>query len=85
MIDELMVSNELQVAAQVARQAFGHLRELPEDSPGYQKALNRYLQSTIRYMSIVTALQARQHELLTEEVAELRARVDATPELRAVH
>jgi hypothetical protein len=85
MIDELMVSDELQVAAQVARQAFGHLREIPEDSPGYQKALNRYLQSTIRYMSIVTALQARQHELLTEEVAELRAQLAVRRESRRLH
>ena len=38
-----------------------------------QKALNAYLQSVIRYMSIVNVLQARQHELLTEEVADLKA------------
>jgi hypothetical protein len=31
-----------------------------------------YLHATVKHMSIVSVLQARQHELLTAEVAELR-------------
>ena len=72
-------------AAQGAKLAHERLKGVAEQSPEYQKALNTYLQSTIRYMSIVTLLQARQHELLTEEVAELRAKVDATLTTRALH
>ena len=47
--------------------------------------MNRYLQETIHYMSMVTLAQARQHELLTEEVAELRARLDALQTPRQLH
>jgi hypothetical protein len=36
-----------------------------------------YLHTTVKHMSIVSVLRARQHELLTAEVAELRKRLDA--------
>jgi hypothetical protein len=77
MIDERFVSVELETAAQVAKQAHARLAEVPEQSADYQKMLNEYLQSVIRYMSIVNVVQARQHELLTEEVAELKEKIDS--------
>jgi|GEM_PF-1853493 len=77
MIDERFVSTELEVAAEIAKQAHARLAGLPEQSADYQKVLNAYLQSVIRYMSMVNVVQARQHELLTEEVAELKEKVDA--------
>jgi hypothetical protein len=77
MVDERFVSAELETAAHAAKQAHARLAGLPEQSADYQKVLNAYLQSVIRYMSIVNVVQARQHELLTEEVAELKAKVDS--------
>ncbi|MDP2372548.1 hypothetical protein [Reyranella sp.] len=76
MIDERFVSTELETAAHAAKRAHALLAAMPEQSADYQRVLNAYLQSVIRYMSIVNVVQARQHELLTEEVAELRAKVD---------
>ena len=66
---------ELEAAAQIARDAHARLAEVPEQAADDQKALNAYLQSVIRYMPIVNVLQAQQHELLTEEVADLKAKV----------
>ena len=77
MIDERFVSSELETAANAAKQAHALLAGLPEHSADYQRVLNAYLRSVIRYMSIVNVVQARQHELLTEEVAELKEKVDA--------
>ena len=83
MVDEQLDSAELEAAAQMARDAHARLAGVPEQAPDYQKALNAYLQSIIRYMSIVNVFQARQHELLTEEVAALKARVDSVMPARA--
>ena len=77
MIDERFVSTELETAAKAAKQAHARLASLPEHSADYQKVLNAYLQSVIRYMSMVNVVQARQHELLTEEVAELKEKIDS--------
>lgn len=85
MVDEHLTTAELEAAAQSARDAHARLTEVPEQAADYQKALNAYLQSIIRYMSIVNVFQARQHELLTEEVAELKAKVEAVMPDRVVH
>ncbi len=85
MVDEQLTTAELEAAAQAARDAHARLAGVPEQSGDYQKALNAYLQSIIRYMSIVNVFQARQHELLTEEVAELKAKVEAVMPDRVVH
>lgn len=85
MVDEQLNSTELETAAQMARQAHARLAEVPEQAADYQKALNAYLQSIIRYMSIVGVFQARQHERLTEEVADLKAKVDQVLPGRAEH
>jgi hypothetical protein len=77
MIDERFVSTELETAAHAAKRAHALLAAVPAQSADYQRVLNAYLQSVIRYMSIVNVVQARQHELLTEEVAELKAKVDS--------
>ncbi len=76
MIDERFASTELEMAAYAAKQAHARLSGLPEKAADYQKVLNAYLQSVIHYMSIVTVVQAQQHELLTEDVADLKAKVD---------
>ena len=85
MIDEQLTGKELEAAAQSARDAHARLAGVPEKAADYQKALNAYLQSIIRYMSIVGVFQARQQELLTEEVAELKAKVEAVMPDRAGH
>jgi hypothetical protein len=85
MVDEQFLQDEMAATVKRATSAHARLRETPLDSPHYQAAMNSYLQETIHYMSIVTLAQARQHELLTEEVAELRARLDALQAPRQLH
>jgi hypothetical protein len=85
MVDEEFLYDKLAATVKRATSAHARLRETPPDSPHYQEAMNIYLQETIHYMSVVTLAQARQHEMLTEEVAELRARLAALQAPRQLH
>lgn len=72
-LDDEDMSEELSAAAVRAADAHRHLAETPADSAQYQAAMNAYLQATVLYMSIVSVAQARQYEVLSAEVMELRA------------
>jgi len=85
MADERFLQDEMAATVKRATSAHARLSETPLDSPGYQEAMNNYLRETIHYMSVVTLAQVRQHEMLTEEVAELRARLDALQAPRQLH
>ncbi len=85
MVEEPLTGADMEAAAQAARDAHARLAGMPEQAADYQKALNAYLQSIIRYMSIVNVFQARQHEQLTEEVAELKAMVETVMPDRVLH
>jgi len=47
------------------------------EAPEYQSTLIDYLQAMVHHLAALAVAQARQYEDLSEEVAELRARVDA--------
>jgi hypothetical protein len=77
MLDELRLLRELETARVALVAARDCLGRTPETSPDRDKAVLGYLHATVKHMSIVSVLQARQHELLTAEVADLRKRVEA--------
>ena len=78
MVDETRLMEELETARRALVGARDRLKQIGADQLGArQEAMVSYLHATVRHMSIVSVLQARQHELLTEEVAELRRRVRA--------
>jgi cation transport regulator ChaC len=47
------------------------------DSPDYLAARIEYLEATVHHLAVLAIAQSRQYEDLSEEVAELRARVNA--------
>jgi hypothetical protein len=47
------------------------------EAPEYQSTLIDYLQATVHHLAVLAVAQARQYEDIAEEVAELRARVNA--------
>ena len=74
-MNELELSRELAGAARRAVAARERLEEVPRGDAAYQAAMLDYLQATVLHLAIVSVAQARQHEQLTAEVDELRARL----------
>lgn len=78
-MDELQLTRELAGAARRAVAAREHLEEVPVGDAAYQAAKLDYLEATVLHLAIVSVAQARQHELLSAEVDELRARLEPPP------
>ena len=78
MVDQARLMEELEKARRELLGARDRLKLIGAEQLGArQEAMVAYLHATVRHMSIVSVLQARQHERLTEEVADLRRRVRA--------
>jgi hypothetical protein len=75
-MNELELSRELAGAARRAVAARERLEEVPQGDAAYQAAMLDYLQATVLHLAIVSVAQARQHEQLSAEVDELRARLE---------
>jgi len=51
------------------------LKTVPSDSPAFQREMVSYLHAVVSHMSIVSVVQARQHQDLSEEVDRLEGEV----------
>jgi len=51
------------------------LKTVPSDSPEFQREMVTYLHAVVSHMSIVSVVQARQHQELSEEVDRLDVEV----------
>lgn len=71
-MNDVQLSEELEVAARQAVAARARVDGMPAGSTAYQAALIDYLQATVLHLSIVSVAQARQHEWLVAEVEDLK-------------
>lgn len=71
-MNDVQLSQELEVAARQAIAARARVDRTPAHSAAYQAALIDYLQATVLHLSIVSVAQARQHEWLVAEVEDLK-------------
>ena len=53
------------------------LKAASPDSPEYQATKIEYLEATVHHLAVLAIAQSRQYEDLSEEVSELRARVNS--------
>ena len=51
------------------------VKAIPSDSPAFQGEMVSYLHAVVSHMSIVSVVQARQHQDLSEEVDRLEGEV----------
>ena len=71
------LGHELEKAMRNVVVARDRLNAASPDAPGYQSTLIDYLQATVHHLAVLAVAQSRQYEDIAEEVAELRARVNA--------
>jgi hypothetical protein len=71
------LGHELEKAMRNVVVARDRLNAASPDAPKYQTTLIDYLQATVHHLAVLAVAQARQYEEIAEEVAELRARVNA--------
>lgn len=76
MVDEMRLLRDLENARIALVAAWEDVARMPETSAHHDKAMVSYLHAYVTHMSLASALQARQHQLLTAEVDELRKRVE---------
>jgi hypothetical protein len=69
--------HELETAMRKVIVAHGRLKAASPDSPEYQATKIEYLEATVHHLAVLAIAQSRQYEDLSEEVTELRARVNA--------
>ena len=74
---EAGLSRELAAALRRVVTARDHLEAQPPGSDTHQSALAGYLEAAVHHLAVLAVAQAQQNELLSAEVAELRARLDA--------
>jgi hypothetical protein len=53
------------------------LQAASPDTPAHQAARIEYLEATVHHLAVLAIAQSRQYEDLSEEVTELRTRVNA--------
>jgi hypothetical protein len=68
---------ELETAMRKVIVARDRLKAASPDSPDYQATKMEYLEATVHHLAVLAIAQSRQYEELSEEVTELRARVNA--------
>jgi hypothetical protein len=68
---------ELQTAMRKVVVARDRLKAASPDAPDYQATKIDYLEATVHHLAVLAIAQSRQYEDLSEEVTELRARVNA--------
>ena len=78
-MNDVQISQELDLAARQAVEARARLEEIPPHSAAFQPAVVAYLQATVLHLSIVSVAQARQHEWLVAEVEDLKEALGARP------
>jgi hypothetical protein len=71
------LGNELENAMRNVVVARDRLKAASPDAPEYQSTLIDYLQATVHHLAVLAVAQARQYEDMADEVADLRARVNA--------
>ena len=71
------LGNELEKAMRNVVVARDRLKAASPDAPEYQSTLIDYLQATVHHLAVLAVAQARQYEDMADEVADLRARVNA--------
>ncbi|MFO1081541.1 MAG: hypothetical protein U1E23_13055 [Reyranellaceae bacterium] len=71
------LSRALATALRRVVTARDHLEAQPLGSDAHQSALAGYLEAAVHHLAVLAVAQAQQNELLSAEVAELRARLDA--------
>ena len=71
------LGHELEKAMRNVVVARDRLNAASPEAPEYQSTLIDYLQATVHHLAVLAVAQARQYEDIADEVAELRARVDA--------
>ena len=71
------LGHELEKAMRDVVVARDRLNAASPEAPGYQSTLIDYLQATVHHLAVLAVAHARQYEDIADEVAELRARVEA--------
>ena len=71
------LAQELETAMRKVIVARDRLETASPNSPDYQEARIEYLEATVHHLAVLAIAQSRQYEDLSEEVTELRARVNA--------
>ncbi len=74
---DLHLSEELAAALRAVVIARDRLMAESPQSADYQAVLADYLKVAVHHLAILAVAQAQQNEVLSAEVAELRAQVDA--------
>jgi len=74
---DLHLSEELAAALRAVVIARDRLMVESPQSADYQAVLADYLKAAVHHLAILAVAQAQQNEVLSAEVAELRAQVDA--------
>jgi cell division protein FtsB len=70
------LSQALETAMRKVVVARDRLKAASPDTPDYQAARIEYLEATVHHLAVLAIAQSRQYEDMSEEVAELRARVN---------
>ena len=68
---------ELETAMRKVIVARDRLEAASPNSPHYQEARIEYLEATVHHLAVLAIAQSRQYEDLSEEMTELRARVNS--------
>jgi len=71
-MNDTELSQELDLAARQAVEAWARVEQISPHSAAYQAAVIAYLEATVLHLSIVSVAQARQHEWLVAEVEDLK-------------
>jgi hypothetical protein len=71
------LAQELETAMRKVIVARHRLEAASPNSPDYQEARIEYLEATVHHLAVLAIAQSRQYEDLSEEVTELRARVNS--------
>jgi hypothetical protein len=71
------LGHELEKAMRDVVVARDRLNAASPDSPQYQVTKIEYLEATVHHLAVLAIAQSRQYEDLSEEVTELRARVNS--------
>jgi hypothetical protein len=71
------IEQELETAMRRVIVARERLKAASPESPSFQAARLDYLEATVHHLVVLAIAQSRQYEDLSEEVTELRARVNS--------
>lgn len=71
------LTQELETAMHRVVVARDRLKAASPGAPDYQSTLIDYLQATVHHLAVLAVAQSRQYEDLSNEVTDLRRRLDA--------